>query len=65
MKILKKAKILPCECKRCYAVFQPKIRHTYQSKYTDNLYVNCPMCKYQNKVYFEKGADNEQREADS
>ena len=59
MKILKKFKIIPCECKRCYTVFQPKMRDTYQPNFTVSLYVKCPMCKYSCIVYFEEGADNE------
>lgn len=60
MKILKYPKILPCECKVCHAVFQPKWRNLYKSSWRNaKERVDCPMCKAGNDVSFEKGATDE------
>ncbi len=56
MKILKRPKILPCECKICHAVFQPKWRNLHESVCSlAKDTVNCPMCKAYNDVTFERG----------
>ena len=57
MKIFKKPKILPCECRVCGAVFQPKWRDLkYSSRFVkENVY--CPMCKATNCIIFEDGGE--------
>lgn len=55
MKIIKHPKILPCECKVCGAVFQPKWRNLKLSSRFAKEYVDCPICKASNYVKFEKG----------
>jgi predicted Zn-ribbon and HTH transcriptional regulator len=60
MKIFKKPKILPCECRICGAVFQPKwvnVKYDMGDLRKDTVY--CPFCKSKNIVKFEKGADND------
>jgi hypothetical protein len=60
MKILKKPKILPCECRTCGAVFQPTQRNIRMSSWSlARDEVKCPFCKKTNFVKFEKGADND------
>lgn len=61
MKVLKKAKILPCECQYCHSVFQPKWRNIQMSSRFVKEQVCCPICKGGNYVKFEKseGADDE------
>lgn len=55
MTVLKKPKILPCECKICGAVFHPKWRNLTMSSRLAKEEVHCPMCKAINYVQFEKG----------
>ena len=57
MKILKKPKILPCECKICGTMFQPKWRNLKQSSRLIKEEVYCPMCKATNDITFEKGSE--------
>lgn len=59
MKIIKKSKILPCECRICGTVFQPKWGNLEKSSRLIKERVNCPMCKATNYVAFEKGAADE------
>lgn len=62
MKIFKKPIILPCECKVCGAVFQPKYRNPEMchSRFTKDL-VTCPICKASNVVKFDKRSDTNDR----
>ena len=64
MKVLKKAKILPCECQYCHSVFQPKWKDVVKggARLIKEV-VCCPMCKGKNYVNFEKseGADDEKK----
>lgn len=60
MKILELSKILPCQCKICGTVFQPKWRNLHISSRLVKEQVYCPMCRADNDVNFEKGADDEQ-----
>ena len=64
MKVLKKAKILPCECEYCHSVFQPKWKDVKMlgSRFVKEVVV-CPMCKGHNYANFEKseGADDERQ----
>ena len=55
MKILKKAKILPCECEKCGSIFQPNWKDVRHGDFT-----YCPMCGVPTSVSYEKGVDNEQ-----
>lgn len=50
MKIIRKAKILPCECKRCHTIFQPRKRNLKR-----HAHVFCPLCGYGNDVEFSNG----------
>lgn len=61
MKILKRPKILPCECKICGAIFQPKWRNLEKSSRLIKESVYCPLCKTKNFVKFEKGATDESK----
>lgn len=58
MKILKRPKILPCECRLCGAKFQPKWRNLENSTRLVRERVYCPFCGAINYVEFEKGADD-------
>lgn len=60
MKIIKKPKILPCECKVCGCIFLPSfkdligyvsIKGLKEEGKTDR--VNCPFCRRENRVSFE------------
>lgn len=57
MKILKKPKIAPCECRMCGTVFQSKWRNLEMSIRFVKEKVYCPMCKEANYVVFEKGGE--------
>lgn len=57
MKVLKKPKILPCQCRICGTVFQPKWRNLKNSSRLAKEEVYCPMCKVINHVQFEKGGE--------
>lgn len=59
MKILKKAKFLPIECKKCGTIFKPN-----KSDIRRSDLVFCPICGHPTTPKYNKGADNEQREAD-
>lgn len=59
MKILKRPKILPCECRVCCAVFQPKWKNLRLSSRLAKEEVYCPICKASNYVKFEKGETDE------
>lgn len=61
MKIIKRAKILPCECTICGSIFQPKLKNLrYSTRFVKEC-VTCPMCKKSNYIKFDKGAENEHR----
>ena len=47
MKIIRKAKILPCECERCNTIFQPRKRNL-----NEHGSVFCPFCGWVNGVRF-------------
>lgn len=55
MKILKKAKFLPIECKECGTMFKPNKKDIRRSDL-----VFCPICGYPTTPKYNKGADNEQ-----
>lgn len=59
MKVLKKAKIVPCKCQYCHSVFQPKWRNLGKSSRFVKEEVQCPVCKGTNYVKFvEREGDN-------
>lgn len=71
MKIIKKPKILPCECKVCGCIFLPSFKDLigYVSiKGTKELWksdiVHCPFCGRDNRVSFEGRVYNDQTRAD-
>lgn len=53
MKILKKPKLLPVECKRCGCLFQPKIKDLQALTSTAKDEVACPVCKRGNRANFD------------
>lgn len=55
MKILKKVRIRPCECKECGTIFLPRRRDIRAGTGAMELpLARCPMCKVANLVRFEK-----------
>lgn len=59
MKILRKPKILPCECRVCGTVFLPKWKDLTTSSRIVKDSVRCPMCIALNDVHFEKGGERD------
>ena len=59
MKIIRKPKMSKMECKRCRAIFKPKLRNLKKdklSKIKDRII--CPICKTWNLAVFEGGEED-------
>ena len=60
MKVLRKPKLIPMNCKRCGCLYHPKLRNLqFDENGEIKDEVPCPYCRTANKARFEMPAESE------